>query len=301
MLEYHYKYNLKGYTMAKNKSEFISVQGTVISLAQINQNDYISLTDLAKYRNDKDPSQIISLWMRTYSTIEYLGLWEMLYNPNFKPHIYEGFKNESAKPSFWISPQQWIRETDAIGIQSKSGRYGGGTFAHTDIAFKFASWLSAEFELYLIKEYQRLKSEEQQQLSLEWNFQRTLAKINYRIHTDAIKEQIIPPEVTKAQASFIYASEADLLNVALFGNTAAQWRDENPEADGNVRDNATLEQLVVLSNLESLNAVFIRQGLLQSERLVILNQTAITQLTSLLANRHIKKLSSSDFYSKERY
>jgi hypothetical protein len=281
--------------MAKKQSETINVQGAIITVTQINQNDYISLTDLAKYRNSKDPSQIISLWMRTYSTIEYLGLWETLYNPKFKPHIYEGFKTESAKPSFWISPQQWIKETDAIGIRSKSGRYGGGTFAHTDIAFKFASWLSAEFELYLIKEYQRLKSEEHQRLSLEWNLQRTLAKINYRIHTDAIKEQIIPPEVTKMQASAIYASEADLLNVALFGKTASQWRDENPEADGNIRDNAALGQLVVLSNLESLNAVFIRQGLPQSKRLVMLNQTAITQLTSLLTNKHIKKLSTGGF------
>jgi hypothetical protein len=277
--------------MTKKKSEVISVQGTVVSITQINKDDYISLTDLAKYRDANDPSRIISLWMRTYSTIEYLGLWEMLYNPDFNPHIYEGFKAESAKPSFWISPKQWIKETGAIGVTSKSGRYGGGTFAHTDIAFKFASWLSAEFELYLIKEYQRLKIEEQQRLSLEWNLRRTLAKINYRIHTDAIKEQIIPPTVTKAQAGIIYASEADMLNVALFGKTAGQWRNENPDTKGNIRDVASLEQLIVLSNLESINALLIRDGIEQGERLVRLNQVAITQLTSLLGNEQIKKLS----------
>jgi hypothetical protein len=192
----------------------------------------------------------------------------------------------------FVSPKKWVEATDAIGIYSKSGRYGGGIFAHRDIAFEFGTWLSAEFKYYLILEFQRLQKEEQQRLSLEWNLQRTLAKINYRIHTDAIKEQIIPPEVTKEQANIIYASEADLLNVALFGKTAAEWRAANPETKGNIRDEATLEQLVVLSNLESINALLIRQNLPQSERLIQLNQTAIVQLTSLLSNEHIGKLGS---------
>ena len=280
--------------MAKHRNEIITVQGTLINIVKHNKEDYVSLTDIAKYRDEKDPARFISLWMRTYATIEYLGLWETLNNPEFKPHIYEGFKAESAKPHFWMSPQQWIKETAAIGIISKSGRYGGGTFAHVDIALKFAAWVSTEFELYLVTEFKRLKAEEQQRLSLEWDLQRTLAKINYRIHTDAIKEQIIPPEVTKAQADAIYANEADLLNVALFGQTAAQWRTGHPKAKGNVRDDATLEQLVVLSNLESVNAVMIRDNLPQGERLVRLNQIAITQLTSLLNNEHIKRLTSGE-------
>ena len=196
--------------------------------------------------------------------------------------------------SFSLTPKRWIESTNAIGIITKSGRYGGGTFAHKDIAFEFASWLSAEFKFYLIHEFQRLKEEEQKQLSVEWNFQRTLAKINYHIHTDAIKEHITPPVVTKTQISMVYASEADLLNVALFGRTALQWRKENPKTKGNIRDKATLEQLVVLSNLESINALLIRQGLIQGERLVLLNKTAITQLKSLIGNKQIKQLASGD-------
>jgi hypothetical protein len=234
------------------KRSTIEVKGTEIALFNQNSDDYISLTDIAKYRNKENPSQIISLWLRTFSTIRYLGLWETLNNPVFKPHIYEGFKNASADPSFWMSPQRWIKETDAIGIISKSGRYGGGTFAHSDIAFKFAAWISAEFELYLITEFKRLKQAEQEQKSLEWNLQRTLAKINYHIHTDAIKEHIIPKVVSIKQKTFTYANEADLLNVALFGKTAAEWRAKNPNSKGNIRDEATLEQLVVLSNMESI-------------------------------------------------
>jgi hypothetical protein len=272
------------------KQKTINVKGTEIVLFARETADYISLTDIAKYRNAENPSQVISLWLRTYSTIEYLGLWETLHNPGFNPHIYEGFKNESAKPHFWMSPQKWIKETSAIGITSKSGRYGGGTFAHSDIAFKFAAWLSAEFELYLITEFKRLKADEQQRLSAEWSLQRTLAKINYRIHTDAIKEHIIPSVVTERQSSFVYASEADLLNVALFGKTAAEWRIENPDAKGNIRDEATLSQLVVLSNLESINALLIRDGLSQKERLLRLNAIAIVQLKSLLAHDSIKQL-----------
>jgi hypothetical protein len=273
-----------------SKKESINVQGTEIILFSHGQEDYISLTDMAKYRDRENPSQIISLWLRTYSTVEYLGLWEKLNNPNFKPHIYEGFKNESAKPHFWMSAQKWINETNAIGIVSKSGRYGGGTFAHSDIAFKFAAWISAEFELYLVTEFKRLKQDENRRLSLEWNLQRTLSKINYRIHTDAIKEHIIPQVVTKEQISHVYAEEADLLNVALFGMTARQWRDQNPDVKGNIRDAATLEQLVVLSNMESINALLIRQELPQSRRLVELNKVAITQMKSLVNNQNLNRL-----------
>jgi hypothetical protein len=272
------------------KKETINVKGTEIVFFVKEKEDYISLTDMAKYRDNENPSQIISLWLRTYSSIEYLGLWEMLNNPNFKPHIYEGFKNESAKPHFWMSPQKWINETNAIGMVSRSGRYGGGTFAHADIAFKFAAWISAEFELYLVTEFKRLKQEEQRRLSLEWNLQRTLSKINYRIHTDAIKEHIIPTVVTKEQISYMYAEEADLLNVALFGQTAKQWRDANPDSKGNIRDYATLEQLVVLSNIESINALLIRKKLPQSERLIELNKVAITQMRSLVENKSFKQL-----------
>ena len=272
------------------KHEKMLVKGAEIVLLYSNEKEvYISLTDIAKYRDSENPSQIISLWLRTYKTIEYLGLWEMLNNPNFNPHIYEGFKNESAKPHFWISPQKWINETNAIGMVSRSGRYGGGTFAHSDIAFKFASWISAEFELFLVTEFKRLKAEEQQRLSLEWNLQRTLSKINYRIHTDAIKEHIIPTVVTKEQTTYVYANEADLLNVALFGKTASQWRNENPNNKGNIRDHSTLEQLIVLSNMESINALFIRQGLSQSERLIQLNAVAIQQMKSLLENQNLMK------------
>jgi len=272
------------------KHEKMLVKGAEIVLLYSNEKEvYISLTDIAKYRDSENPSQIISLWLRTYKTIEYLGLWEMLNNENFNPHTYEGFKNESAKPHFWMSPQKWLKETNAIGIVSRSGRYGGGTFAHSDIAFKFASWISAEFELFLVTEFKRLKAEEQQRLSLEWNLQRTLSKINYRIHTDAIKEHIIPTVVTKEQTTYVYANEADLLNVALFGKTASQWRNENPSNKGNIRDHSTLEQLIVLSNMESINALFIRQGLSQSERLVQLNAVAIQQMKSLLENQNLMK------------
>ena len=272
------------------KKETITVKGTEIVLFTKENEEYISLTDIAKYRDRENPSQIISLWLRTYSTIEYLGLWETLNNPNFNPHIYEGFKNESAKPHFWMSPQKWISETNAIGMISKSGRYGGGTFAHSDIAFKFAAWVSAEFELYLITEFKRLKQDENRRLSQEWNLQRTLAKINYRIHTDAIKEHIIPHVVTDEQISWTYAEEADLLNVAFFGMTAKQWRAANPGKKGNIRDYATLEQLVVLSNMESINALLIQQQLPQGERLVQLNTVAITQMRSLAESRNLKKL-----------
>ena len=273
-----------------NRGKTIKVKDTDIVLYRKSDEDFISLTDIAKYRNKENPAEIISLWLRTFSTIEYLGLWETLHNPNFKPHIYEEFKVQSARPSFWMSPQKWIKETSAIGMISKSGRYGGGTFAHSDIAFKFAAWISAEFELYLISEFKRLKAEEQKRLSSGWDLQRTLAKINYHIHTDAIKEHLIPNIVSDRQKSITYANEADLLNVALFGKTATEFRAENPNTKGNIRDEATLEQLVVLSNLESINALLIRDGLSQSDRLEKLNKIAIEQLKSLLTHKSTRKL-----------
>ena len=269
----------------------LNIQGTRVAVVTSAGSDHISLTDIARYRNAQEPSAVINNWMRSRSTIEFLGLWEKLSNPTFKPLEFERFRNEAGSNYFVLSPQRWIESTQAIGITSKSGRYGG-TFAHRDIAFEFASWISPEFKLYLIVEFQRLKDAENERLQLGWNLQRTLSKINYRIHTDAIKETLIPPTITKAQAGQVYASEADLLNVALFGHTAKQWQDAHPDAQGNQRDHATLEQLVVLTNLESLNAVFIRQGLAAPERLHKLNEIAISQMRSLLTDHHIKRLAS---------
>ena len=270
------------------KKETITVKGAEIVFFKRQQEDYISLTDIAKVRDSENPSQIISLWMRTYNTIEYLGLWEMLNNSIFKPHIYEGFKNESAKPHFWMSAQKWIAETNAIGITSKSGRYGGGTFAHSDIAFKFAAWISAEFELYLVTEFKRLKLEEQR--AIGWSAKRELAKINYHIHTDAIKHNLIPSELTPQQVSYVYADEADVLNVALFGITAKQWRDANPDLKGNIRDYATINELICLSNMENINAVLINDEVPQCDRLVKLNQIAIQQIKVLQDNENRKYL-----------
>ncbi len=271
------------------KGSKIIVQETEITFINKETGEYISLTDIAKYRNPVEPFSIINNWMRSRSTIEFLGLWEKLNNPDFKPVEFDRFRNEAGSNYFVLSPQRWIASTNAIGIISKSGRYGG-TFAHTDIAFEFASWISSEFKLYLITEFKRLKQDENYRLQLEWNLQRTISKINYRIHTDAIKENLIPKEITKQQANFIYANEADLLNVALFGITAKEWRDNNPKQKGNIRDYATLEQLVVLSNMEGINALLIQQGLTQSERLIQLNKVAITQMKSLLETKAIKKL-----------
>lgn len=273
--------------MVKNK--IIHVQGREIALISDKVNDYISLTDMARYRDPERTNYIIQNWMRTRSAIEFCGLWEQLNNSDFKSIEFDAFKNESGSNSFALTPQKWIESTNAKGIISKSGRYGG-TFAHRDIAFEFATWISAEFKFYFIKEFQRLKNDENDRLKLEWNLQRTLAKVNYQIHTDAIKDNLIPKELSKIQTSMVYANEADLLNVALFGITAKQWRDANPKAEGNIRDAATLEQLVVLSNLESIHAVLIHQGLSQSERLIQLNKIAITQMKSLVGNRNIKKL-----------
>ena len=269
----------------------ISVQGNEISIISRKQEDYISLTDMAKYRNKEDPFAIINNWMRGRSTIEFLGLWEKLSNPDFKPLEFERFRSEAGSNYFVLSPQRWIESTHAIGIISKSGRYGG-TYAHTDIAFEFATWISSEFKLYLIKEFQRLKDEELKQLG--WDIRRNLAKINYRIHTDAIKENLIPPELSARQVNLVYATEADVLNMALFGMTAKDWRDKSPGKKGNVRDDADVSQLVCLSNLENLNALFIRENAPQAERLRKLNQIAIHQMKLLTDNPSIKRLEGKD-------
>ncbi|TVQ04662.1 MAG: KilA-N domain-containing protein [Balneolaceae bacterium] len=273
--------------MAKNKK--IEVQGTEISIYKGDQEDYISLTDIARHKKSDQTDDVIKNWMRNRNTIELLGFWEQLYNPDFKPVEFDGFRKQAGLNSFVLTPKRWIETTNAIGIISKPGRYGG-TYAHKDIAFEFASWISIEFKLYIIKEFQRLKEEETDRKKLDWNLQRTLAKVNYTIHTDAIKENLIPPKLSKKEISWLYASEADLLNMALFGSTAAYWRKNNPEAKGNMRDHATIEQLVVLSNLESINAVLIRQGLSAEDRLEQLNNIAITQMTSLLNHSNLKKL-----------
>ncbi len=273
--------------MAKNKK--ITVQQVDIVLYEDNKQDYISLTDIARYKDTDHTDSIIQNWMRNRNTIELLGFWETIYNPDFKPLEFEGFRKQAGLNSFVMTPKRWIESTKAVGIVSKSGRYGG-TFAHKDIALEFASWISIEFKLFVIKEFQRLKDEESNHNKLEWNLQRTISKINYRIHTDAIKDNLIPNEITKQQIVFVYANEADLLNVALFGMTAREWREQNPDAKGNIRDEATIEQLVVLSNMESINALLIGKELPQSERLTELNKVAIAQMKSLLANDRLKKM-----------
>jgi len=255
----------------------INVKNTEVAIINISGKDYISITDIAKYKTN-EPNVIVANWMRNRNTIEYLGLWETLYNPCFKPLEFEGFKTEAGLNAFTLSPQKWIHATGAIGLLAKSGRYGG-TYAHKDIAFKFASWISTEFELYIIKEFQRLKEHEQKQLN--WSAKRELSKINYHIHTYAIGQNLIPPTLTSIQISVIYANEADVLNMALFGITAKQWRDSHPDLPGNIRDYANINELICLSNLENLNAVFIHDGLSQKERLTRLNQVAIQQMKVL--------------------
>jgi len=267
----------------------INVKGIDVSLFSKENEEYISLTDIAKSRDAERSDYIIQNWLRNRNTIEFLGLWELLHNPNFNSIEFDGFRNSAGLNSFTMTSKRWVIATNAIGIVSHAGRYGG-TFAHQDIAFEFASWISAEFKLYLLKEFQRLKIEEAKSKSLEWNLQRTLAKVNYRIHTDAIKENLIPPHLTKAQINFVYANEADLLNVAMFGMTAKEWRNNNKDKKGNIRDYAALEQLVVLSNLESINAILISQGFAQAERLVKLNEAAIMQIKSLLKSKTMKLL-----------
>lgn len=270
--------------MDKNYKATINVNGTEITIVSSGtEDDYISLTDIAKYKNLEEPNIVIANWMRIRSTIEFLGLWEELHNPNFKPIEFEGFKNQSGANAFTLSPQKWIRSTNAIGIVSKSGRYGG-TLAHKDIAFEFASWISPEFKLYIIKDYQRLKQDENSKLSLGWNVKRELAKINYKIHTDAIKENLISDELTKNQIGYTYASEADMLNFILFGKTAAQWKNDNPEKIGNIRDYASYEELLVLSNLENINAIMINEQIPQSQRMKTLKEIASNQLKKFINN-----------------
>lgn len=266
--------------MAKIKKETIEAKGVEIQVyTEDFKNDYISLTDIARYKNSEEPNMVVANWMRNHNTIEYLGIWEQLNNPDFKPIEFEGFLQEAGSNAFTLSPKKWAESTNAIGLFVKVGR-GGGTFAHKDIAFKFASWISAEFELYIIKDYQRLKEDENSKLSLNWNLNREISKINYKIHTDAIKEYLLK-DLTNEQLSYKYASEADMLNVALFNKRAKQWRDENPNLKGNIRDYASLNELLVLSNMESYNAVLISKGLEQKERMIELRNLARTQLTSL--------------------
>ena len=265
----------------------IEVKGTSITVVSGGVDDYISLTDIARYKDSDHTDDIIRNWLRNRNTLEFLGIWEQLNNPIFNPVEFDGIRMQAGLNSFTLTPKRWIEATRAIGINSKAGRYGG-TYAHKDIAFEFASWVSVEFKLYLIKEFQRLKETEREQLG--WDIRRNLTKINYRIHTDAIKTQLIPPQLTAQQTCLIYVSEADLLNMALFGKTAAQWRDENPGNKGNIRDEANAAQLVCLANLETLNAHFIHQGLAQTERLALLNQTAIVQMKLLLADVGVQRL-----------
>ncbi len=269
------------------KNKKIEVKGVEVAYTQTKQEDYICITDIAKFKSPDAPRDIIKNWMRNKNTIELLGLWEKLNNPNFKQVEFDLFRNEAGYNHFVLSPQKWISNTNAIGLQSKSGRYGG-TYAHIDIALEFASWVSVEFKFYLIKEFQYLKS--QQSKELDWNIKRKLTKINYRIHTDAVKENLIPENLSPKQISIVYAHEADVLNMALFGKTAKQWREENPHQNGNIRDYANVSQLVCLVNLENLNAVFINEGYEQSTRLEKLNQIAIQQMKILVQDHAVKKL-----------
>ena len=273
---------MKEKTMGRIIKDTIHANGIDIGIyTQDFENEFISLTDIARYKSE-DPTAVIQNWMRNRDVIEFLGLWETLHNPNFKPLEFEGFKEQAGANAFTMSPKKWIETTDAIGIVSKSGRYGG-TFAHSDIAMSFATWISPEFQLYIMKDYRRLKTDENSRLSLNWNLNREISRLNYRIHTDAIRDNLIPPELTVSQISFTYASEADMLNVVLFGKTARQWNDENPSAKGNMRDEATLNQLLVLANLESYNAILINQGKNQRQRMELLRQLAVQQLRTLEA------------------
>ena len=277
--------------MSKGKKDTIEAKGFAIQIyTEDFKNDYISLTDIARYKNVHEPKDVVKNWLRVRDTIEFLGLWETIHNPNFKGVEFDSFRKEAGTNAFTLSPQRWIENTNAIGILSKSGR-GGGTFAHPDIAMEFASWISAEFKLYLIQDYKRLKSDENSKLSLGWNLNREISKINYKIHTDAIKEYLLK-DLTNEQLSYQYASEADMLNVALFNKRAKQWREENPDLKGNMRDYASLNELLVLANMESYNAILIGKGMDQKERMIELRKLARTQLMSIekLNNTGIKSL-----------
>jgi hypothetical protein len=274
--------------MGKKGKDIIQAKGFTIEVITNDfVNDFISLTDIAKYKSD-EPNDVIKNWMRSKDTIEFLGLWELLNNPNFKPVEFDGFKKEAGYNAFTMSPKKWIENTNAIGLISRAGR-NGGTFAHKDIAFEFASWISAEFKLYIIKDYERLKQDETNRLSLAWNVKREISKLNYKIHTEAVKTYLITKELSKYHQSITYASEADVLNVALFGMTAKEWREQNPDLKGNLRDYASIPQLLVLANMESYNAILIKQGIPQRERLLLLNKMAIEQL-KIIENHHGKLL-----------
>jgi hypothetical protein len=270
--------------MGKIKKDTLHVQGIDVGIyTEDYRNEYISLTDIARYRNCDDPRFAIQNWMRNRNTIEFLGLWESLHNPSFNRVQFDTFKSEAGLNRFVMTPTKWVEQTGAIGIVTKAGRYGGGTYAHSDIAMEFASWISAEFKLYLMKDYRRLKYDENSRLSLSWNLNREISKLNYRVHTDAIQQNLLPPDLTKEQQSYVYADEADMLNVALFGMTAAQWRAQNPGRKGNIRDYATLQQLLVLANMESYNALLIEQKQPQHERIRALRQMAVKQLRTLVS------------------
>lgn len=269
------------------KNREIEVLETSVKVARIEESDFISLTDIARHRDSERGDYIIQNWLRNRNTIEFLGIWEQLNNPAFNSIEFDGIRNQAGLNSFSLTPKRWIAQTGAVGIVSKTGRYGG-TYAHKDVAFEFASWVSVEFKLYLIKEFQRLKDAERDQLG--WDIRRNLARINYRIHTDAIKDNLVPPELTPQQMSLVYATEADVLNMALFGMTAKQWRDANPDKAGNIRDYANGAQLVCLANMESLNAHFINEGIEQSERLARLNQVAIQQMSALIGEQSLRRL-----------
>ena len=274
--------------MTKIKKDTIEAKGISIQIyTEDFKNDYISLTDIAKYKNSEEPNVVVANWMRNYNTIEYLGIWEKLNNPNFNPLEFEGYLEQAGSNAFTLSPQKWSNSTNAIGLFVKLGR-SGGTFAHKDIAFKFASWISAEFELYIIKDYQRLKDDENSRLSLGWNLNREISKINYKIHTDAIKEYLLS-DLSNEQLSYKYASEADMLNVSLFNKRSKQWHDENPDLKGNMRDYASINELLVLANMESYNAILISKGMQQKERMIELRELARTQILSL------EKINSTKF------
>ncbi len=269
------------------KNREIEVLATPVKVSRIKENDFISLTDIARHRDKERGDYIIQNWMRNRNTIEFLGIWEQLNNPGFNSIEFDGIKTQAGLNSFSLTPKRWIKQTGAVGLVSKAGRYGG-TYAHKDIAFEFASWISVEFKLYLIKEFQRLKETEREQLG--WDIRRNLARINYRVHTDAIRQNLIPPKLTPQQVSRVYATEADLLNMALFGMTAKQWRDANPNKSGNIRDDANGAQLVCLANMESLNAHLINEGVAQTERLTRLNRLAIQQMKVLIGDQALRRL-----------
>ena len=277
-------------SMNVEKNTLIKVEGIGIGIKEIDLQKYVCLTDIAKKKNAEEPRFVVINWLRNRNTVEFLGVWEKIHNPNFNRVGFDTVRSNAGLNSFTISPSKWIDETNAIGIISKSGRYDSGTYAHEDIALEFASWISPEFKLYFIKEFRRLKYEENERLKLGWDIKRELVKINYKIHTDAIKENLIPPEISAMDAKIIYASEADILNKALFGMTVKEWKERNKNKEGNMRDYANVIQLVVLANLESLNSEFIKESIAQGERLVRLNKIAISQMKSLIENKRVKQL-----------